>query len=143
MLLRSIICFVFIGVLVSYSSAAFGQEYVIVVHKEFKDAAISAKELRRIFLGKAKRWPDGRTVLVAYNCNDVSHEQFSRNLVHKSPGQLNTFWRRSLYSGRSVLPYQADNSEQLLAYLKRNKNAIGYLSRSDLRDPFKEVRITP
>ncbi len=123
-------------------TASIGQEYVVVVHKDSPINAVSANDLKRMFLGKAKKWSDGSAVLLVMNPNDAAHAEFTRTLLHKSPRQLNTFWRKNLYSGRSMMPYLAENGDDLLSYLGKHKNAISYQSQTDLADTLKSLRVT-
>lgn len=140
-LLRPISCLLLALLLGPCAFAADEQEYVVVVHEDCKVENLTPKELRRIFLGKTKNWPDGTAVLLVLNPNDAVHADFSRDLLNKSPRQLSTYWRKSLYSGRSMMPYVAETRDDLLAYLVRYKNAVSYLSKTALSGPLKPVRI--
>jgi ABC-type phosphate transport system substrate-binding protein len=123
-------------------SVVAAEEYVFVVHQESEIDSVSARELRRIFLGKTKKWPDGTAALPVLNPSALVHADFSRQVLHKSPNQLTTYWRKNLYSGRSMMPYSAIDVVDLTNYLTRHKNAISYLSKSDLNGPLKIVRVT-
>lgn len=135
------ICLLLVLLLSPCVSATLGQEYVVVVHKDRQVDSLSPTELRRIFLGKTKVWPDGSAVLLVLNPNDSVHADFTRSLLHKSPRQLTTYWRKSLYSGRSMMPYVAESSDDITAYMERHKNAISYLSKSELDDSLKPIGI--
>jgi len=141
-LLLSITYLLLILLLSPCVSAAPGQEYVIVVHQENQVNVLTSKELKRMFLGKVKRWPDGSAILLVLNPNDDVHSSFSRSLLHKSPKQLTAFWRKNLYSGRGMMPYLAENEADLLAYIDKNRNAISYLSKVELSGPLKAVKVT-
>ena len=140
-LLRSIIYLLILLLLSPCVLAAPGHRYVVVVHKDKQVDALSAKEIRRIFLGKSQRWPDGSVIVPVFNPNDEAHDQFSRLLLRKTPAQLSTYWRKNLYSGRSMMPYMAEDMSDLSTYLNRHKNAISYLSINALNDSLKRVRI--
>jgi len=140
-LLRAIIYLLVLLLLSPCASADSGQDYVIVVHKESSVDALNSKELRRVFLGKISRWPDGSMALPVLNPKASIHDEFSRSILRKSPAQLSTYWRKNLFSGRSMMPYMAKNTEDLFAYLERHKNAISYLPVSELDDSLKQVRI--
>lgn len=113
----------------------------MVVHKDHQIDALSSTELRRIFLGKRKTWPDGTVVLPVLNPSDTVHADFSRNMLFKSPQQLSTYWRKNLYSGRSMMPYKAESVVDLTDYMNLHKNAISYLSTTELVDTLKPIRI--
>lgn len=140
--LRPIIYLLLILLLTPCASASLAVEYVVVVHKDNRVNALSAKELKRMFLGKLKRWPDGSSVQLALNPNDAAHADFTREQLHKSPKQFTTLWRKNLYSGRSMMPYAAADAKDLSGYLERHRNAVSYLSKDELTGSMKVVRIT-
>ena len=122
-------------------SAAPVQEFVVVVHKDRKVASITTRELKRIFLGKLKKWPDSQAIIPVFNMNSDVHNTFSRNVLNKSQAQLKTYWRKQLFSGRSIMPYTANSSEDVVAYLSKFTNAVSYMSKDAVREPLRPVRI--
>ena len=141
-LLRPVIYLLLLLLLSPCVSAAPVQEYVVVVHKDHQVDAISRKDLRRMFLGKISHWPDGSVVVPVFTPNAEIHAEFSRTILRKTPTQLSTYWRKNLFSGRSMMPYMAQDRDDLFAYLQRHQNAISYLSVNELTESFKSVRIT-
>ncbi|MDX2480306.1 MAG: hypothetical protein QNK24_08205 [Desulfuromusa sp.] len=112
------------------------------MNKDSQIDTVSVKDLRRMFLGKSKKWPDGSAVMLVLNPNDAAHSEFTRTMLHKSPKQLSLFWRKNLYSGRSMMPYSAENPDDMSIYLDKHKNAISYQTKDDLSELLKPVRIT-
>jgi hypothetical protein len=117
------------------------QEYVVVVHHSRDVEALPAIDLQRMFLGKMKKWPDGSSVLPVFNSDEVVHESFTRDLLHKSTYQLNAYWRKRLYSGQGMLPYTAQSHAEILAYLVKHPNAVSYLPANEVVAPLKSVRV--
>ncbi|WP_139249287.1 hypothetical protein [Malonomonas rubra] len=122
-------------------SAAPAQEFVVVVHKDRQLGAVTAHDVRRMFLGKISKWPDGQRVLPVYNTKDGAHKGFSRSLLNKSAAQLKTYWRKRLFSGQSMMPYMADNSAEVVAYLTEHPNAISYLPLDAVVEPLKPLSV--
>lgn len=99
---------------------------------------LSANDVERIFLGKMKRWPDGRLITIVYNDEKEARESFSHHYLHRSWSQVSTFWRKKLYSGGSMLPIFVQGHEQVKEYLVSHPGAISYLDCEEL-DPRVQV----
>lgn len=138
------ICFISLLLLLSSLCLATAEaaQYAVVVHRESPVNALSAKDLQRMFLGKIKRWPDGTSVLLALNTTDPAHDEFTRELLHRTPQQFSTLWRKNLYSGRGMLPYAAANVDELAGYFERHRNAVSYISTGEVPEPLKVIRVT-
>lgn len=143
MLLKRFFLFLLLVLVLSPGvSAAPVQEFVVVVHKDRIVSSISSKELKRMFLGKMKKWPDGATVIPVFNMNSSIHDAFSRVVLNKSQAQLKTYWRKQLFSGKSMMPYSANSNEEVVTYLTKFTNAISYMPQSMVREPLRPVRMT-
>ena len=114
----------------------------MVVHKDSVVKTLSARELKRIFLGKVKSWPNGSPITIVLNQKDPAHPYFTRTQLHKSPRQLTTFWRKKLYSGQSMLPLYASSTEEALTLLASNINAISYMSKYFQGSATKQLTVT-
>jgi len=124
-------------------SAAPVQEFVVVVHKDRKISSLSGSDLKRIFLGKQKKWPDGEAVIPVFNLNREVYDLFAREMLNKSEAQLKTYWRKQLFSGQQMMPQMVNSNEEIVDYLSRSTNAISYLPKEALVDPLRPVRIVP
>lgn len=130
-----------LSLLLVFASVASGQEYVVVVHKDSPIDSLSAKDIKRIFLGKNRKWPDGSPITIILNPQDKSHAEFTRELLRKSPRQLMTYWRKNLYSGQGMLPHSATDAGHVQALLANNSHAISYLSKTSLGDFVKALEV--
>ena len=142
MLIKRIFIFLlFVALLSPAVSAAPMQEFVIVVHKDRQISSLTSNELRRMFLGKVKKWPDGEAVVPVFNPKEDVHSAFTRQFLHKSPAQLKTYLRKRLFSGHGMMPYSADNNAEVISYLREHRNAISYLARKSVVDPLRPVSV--
>ena len=112
-----------------------------MVHQSRAVDSLPAIDLRRMFLGKIKKWPDGSPVLPVFNPDESIHGDFTRKLLHKSSYQLSAYLRKRLYSGQGMLPYMAKSNAEILAYLVEHPNAISYLPASEVVAPLKPIRV--
>jgi len=142
LLIKRIFIFLLLVALLSPAvSAAPVQEYVIVVHKDRQISSLKSNELKRMFLGKVKKWPDGETVVPVFNPREDAHSVFTRQFLHKSPAQLKTYLRKRLFSGLGMMPYSAANNAEVMSYLSENTNAISYMAKELVVDPLRPVRV--
>jgi len=107
-------------------------EFIIIVHKENPVDELTPEEVKRIFLGKQATWPDGSPITIVMNTNDEIHEDFTREMLQKSPVQLSVFWKKILYSGTGMLPLAVKDDEAAKSYVGFHKNAIGYIAPDSL-----------
>lgn len=108
---------------------AAAQRFVVIVHSANPAATISRKQLADLFLKKVTRWPDGDTVHAveppeaslarAYFLSDV--------MGGKSAFAMRMFWNRRVLSGREVPPVEKASEEEVVAYVRATRGAIGYL----------------
>lgn len=119
--------------------AAYGEEYVLVCHKECPVDTLTSQEVERIFLGKMKEWPGGSSVDIVVNSNEKIHVQFTRNMLNKSPSQLTNYWRKVLFSGRMMLPVLVENDADAKRYVVEHANAISYIGVTSLDTTLKEI----
>lgn len=138
---RSLISLLLLLFITPCVSATPTHEFVVVVHKDKQIDSLRASEVKRIFLGKQKRWSDGSSIRVVLNPKDDSHALFSRAMLHKSPNQLETYWRKQLFGGRAMMPQKADNNDDVARYISRDNNSISYLSPQDLNGQLKVLKV--
>ncbi len=112
---------------------------VVVTHVDSPLPGLSKPELRSLFLGKRQE-----VYGIAFKPVDLEQWQgakqaFYDQVVDKNASQLNAYWARKLFTGRSKPPHQVNDVRALYYYLRRNKQAVGYMLLDDV-DP-KRVKI--
>jgi ABC-type phosphate transport system substrate-binding protein len=55
-------------------------------------------------------------------------DQFTREILKKSPSQLRSYWNRQIFSGKAVPPPDLESQEEVISYVLANKGAIGYVA---------------
>ena len=110
------------GLLVSGASAA--DDFVVVVHPEVRQHRVERDTLRRVFLGKKKKWDDGTKVTLAVLEDGDVQQAFMRQVLRKSPRQFSTYWKRMLFSGKGALPRSFESVDALLAFVRRTPGAV-------------------
>jgi ABC-type phosphate transport system substrate-binding protein len=121
--------------------ASYGEEYVLICHKDGPVDTLTSQQVKRIFLGKMKKWPGGSSVDIVVNSNKDVHAQFTRAVLNKSPSQLSNYWKKILFSGRSMLPVFVKNDLDAKRYVAEHTNALTYIDVTSLDETLKQIVI--
>ena len=101
---------------------------LLVVVNEANDIDdISSDMLRRVFLGKRDRWPDG-TKIVPLNIKAGSTERktFDAAILKMDPDAASRYWIDQKIRGRIAEPKSAASVLLLQRVIARTEGAIGY-----------------
>lgn len=111
-------------------SAIRAQEFAVVVNSANPVTSISKDEVARLFLKKQVTWQSGdHAVPVELPLSTKVREAFVQTVLGKSPAQVRSYWQQQLFSGRDVPPPEKPSEEDVLAFVRANAGAIGYVTR--------------
>lgn len=119
-------------------------DILVVSHSQSPIASLSREEAINIYMGRFRRLPDGTSVHPLDQADSSpARRVFYRQLLNKSLEEINAYWARLLFSGRTTPPAQSRDLEELLARLARDPGAIGYIDRSQMTGsaPTRQLRI--
>lgn len=129
-----------IFVLLSLASLAASAEIVVVVNNGNSVDELSQREVIDIYTGRKQSFPDGKPAIpIDQDMNSEIRVSFYRLLVNKSPSEINAYWARLLFSGRSSPPRMMPEAEVIIQAISENPSAIGYIDASMLDDRVKAV----
>lgn len=134
----------FIILLLATASAhAAEQTYCLIVHKSNVLTSLSITQVKRIFLGKNTKWVNGNKIDLVLNHSQTISTHFSRQVLNKTFRQLDIYWRKALYSGRSKLPLMLSNDLDVIEYVSNHPDAISFISNEHNIAKMKVIKITP
>lgn len=117
----------------------------VVVHRANPVASISRAELSAIYMKRKRSWAGGGEI-VAIDQSPASgvRERFSRAVHGKSVAYVTRYWQRLIFSGRGVPPRQVPSDAAVLALVRSNPRAIGYV-RGDVTpgEGVKTIAVLP
>ena len=120
--------------------AAWADDIVVVVNPASGVESLSRNDVINIFLGGFRRLPSGIPALpVDLPQGNPVREEFYRLLVGKNPAEINTYWSRLIFSGKTRPPLQATRVEDAQAMVLGSVGAITYLDRSKVDGRLKIV----
>lgn len=99
----------------------------VIVHPSNK-VSMSQSEIARIYLGKAKAFPDGAPVIPINLDESVSvTAEFNKKVLKKSNSQLKAYWSKLVFTGKGTPPKAVDNNQQMLDLIALNPSMIGFI----------------
>jgi len=129
----------FVTAALSISSLA-STEVAVIVSASNGNASIDQATISKIFLGKAKSFPDGaQAVPVDQDDGSASREAFNSTVLGKSASQLKSYWSRLIFTGKGTPPKQSGDDAAVKALVAANPNLIGYIDASAVDGSVKVV----
>jgi ABC-type phosphate transport system substrate-binding protein len=116
-------------ILLGAPSPAAEPELRVVVNDAIPVSSLSREELSALFLKKTTSWPEGTLVLpVDQFEGSQARDAFNRDIHHKSGSAVRAYWQQRIFSGRDVPPPEKDSDAAVVAFVQRNRGAIGYVT---------------
>ena len=120
--------------------ASVNAEPVVVVNAASAVKQLSQDEVINIFLGRYRRLPTGESAIpIDQPEGSPLRAEFYRRLVNKDLNEINAYWSRLIFSGRTSPPVQAANLADVMYLLNSSASSIGYLDRSPVDKRFRIV----
>jgi ABC-type phosphate transport system substrate-binding protein len=119
--------------------------YRVVVNQRNGIERMSRDELSRLFLKKTTSWSNGQTVAIVDRAetSDV-RQKFTADVHQRQVRAVKRYWQQMIFGGRAVPPPEKASDDEVLAFVRANPNAIGYVSASTaLGDGVKTVNVAP
>lgn len=100
----------------------------IIVNADNAATAMTADQIERIFLMKAKRFANGDPVEPVNQAEQVdAREQFNDQVLQRNEQQLKYYWSRKMFSGGDKPPPVVGGNAEVENFVAANKGGIGYL----------------
>lgn len=103
--------------------------YKVVVNSANAVSTLSRQTLSQIFLKKTTTWTNGDTVAPVDQATDApSRRAFSKTILGRAPYEVAAYWNQMIFSGRGLPPPTKASDSEVLAFVRNNVNAIGYVA---------------
>lgn len=110
-----------------------GSELVIVVHASNKIKGFTPAEVRRIYLGKMKRWSDGTPVRAfSRPVRSLAGRAFFSRATGLEFRAYQRHWQKTQLMGSGLAPTQKSDVDALVREVAAIPGAIGFAVRSEL-----------
>ena len=112
----------------------------VVVHRDSPLRELTPSQVSDLYLGRSRSLPGSEAILVIERGQDSSlRASFFRLLNGMSLKQINVYWVRLQFSGQVLPPPNFGDSKLLLAAIRSNRLAIGYIDASEADDSVSVV----
>lgn len=113
----------------SLAAAAARADFYIVVQSAHPQKTMTEKEAVELFMGRTRSFSNGQFALVFDLPRDsAARAGFYKALTGMGPAQVNSYWSRLMFSGQSMPPQALPDEHAMVEIVKRNPNAIGWLT---------------
>jgi hypothetical protein len=113
----------------SFAARAGEPQYWVVVHPDNPSTQLGRDEVSRLFLKKVTRWADGRTAAPVDLVESApTRAAFSREVHRRPAAAIKKYWQQMVFSGQSAPPPEVATEEDVLAMVRKDPAAIGYVS---------------
>lgn len=103
-------------------------DFRVVVHAANPVSSITRQELADLFL-KKKAWPTGQPAAPANRPEgDRLRAAFTRAVHRKPVAAVVSYWNQQVFSGRGIPPVEHESDDDVLAAVRANPNAVGYVT---------------
>ena len=134
---------VVIAWLLLWVAPAAAESYKVVVNNANPATALDRREVSALFLRRASRWSDGTPVLPVDGPDSAPRESFSKDVHGRKTAAVKSYWLQVIFSGRGVPPPEKTSDKDVIAYVKANSGAIGYVSATAAVDDLKVLTVKP
>jgi ABC-type phosphate transport system substrate-binding protein len=118
-------------------------DFVLVVNVANPTATLTRSEAGRFFLRSATKWPSGENVKpVDLGKGSPVRVSFTREVLGRTMAAVEQYWTQSVFSGRAIPPPEKRSDAEVLAYVRENPGAIGYVAVGVPIDGVKRVTVT-
>ena len=106
-------------------------EPVVVVNAASSTTQLSQTDVTNIFMGRYRKLPDGTSAVpIDQADNSPIRIDFYRRLINKDLNEINAYWSRLVFSGRTTPPVPASNATEVIYLLTTTAGGVAYLERS-------------
>ncbi len=100
----------------------------VIANSAVAASAISADELKGVFLATKTSLSDGSHVEPVLAKGGATHEAFLKEYLGKTDAALQTYYRSLVFTGKGSMPKTFGSDAEVAAYVAKTKGAIGYVS---------------
>ena len=131
-----------VGVLILVAAPSPAQPPIkVIAHSSVQVSQVSSEELKGVFLETRTSLADGSHVVpVLLRSGDV-HDAFVKQYTGKTTAALENYYRSLVFTGKGAMPKMLASDAEMVAYVKKTKGAIGYVSAESSTEGVKVLEV--
>ncbi|MDI1303072.1 MAG: phosphate ABC transporter substrate-binding protein [bacterium] len=131
---------IFMGATLMLLTAAISHaETVLIGNPGLHFSSLPLSQVSRIFLGQTSQLPDGGAA-IPLDVSGGSREQFYRDVLKKSPEQIEKYWARMIFTGKAQPPREVRPGD-VKSVVAETPGAISYIDSSKVDGSVKVIHI--
>jgi ABC-type phosphate transport system substrate-binding protein len=136
--------FACIGILAGWPSTVRAQDgFRLIVHPTNPVTAIRAADISKLFLRRQSKWPNGQPAQPVDQVESSPvRRRFSPAIHRMDVPSIKSFWQEVVFSGRGEPPPERASDAAVIAYVRANPSAVGYIGETTPADSVKVVKVT-
>lgn len=112
------------------SGLATAADMVLVANPGIGVSSMSQAQVTRLFLGQSDTLPNGGKAM-AMNVSGDAQDQFARQVLKKSPEQVEKYWARMIFTGKAKPPREIKAGD-VKSTVASTPGAISYMERGQV-----------
>ncbi len=117
-----------------------GGEIVIVASKEFPIYTMNKADLKKLFIGKQTTIQNSFIHPTIQKSKPI-HKRFLKTFLKMNARQFARTWQKLVFTGKAQMPKKFNSDTELLEYLARNNDAIGYIDKANITSAVKIIKV--
>lgn len=118
------------------------ENVLLIANNDTTLDTLTQTDVMNIFLGKKTTWDTGNKITFVTLKEGPTHHKFITTYVKRNPTQFKNHWKQMLFTGKGVIPKSFESDKDMIDYVSKNKNAVGYVSSVAPTDNVKVIAIT-
>ena len=117
-------------------------EYQVIVNPANPTDILTKEQLAKMFLKKIVKWDTGTPIVPVDQAPISPVRAVFTKIVHGKPvSAIASYWQQQIFAGREVPPAEKPGDAAVIAFVKANPGAIGYLTAGVSADGVKFLTI--
>ena len=113
---------------------------IVVVSAANPVAEIGRDEVMKLFLKTISKFPSGTPAAPVNNRSAAG--AFAKEVLRRPGSAVDSYWQQRIFSGKDVPPPEKGSDAEVLAFVRANPEAIGYVTAGTALTPgVKAVKV--
>lgn len=105
-------------------------DFYLIVQAANPQPALTRKEAVDLYMGRTRAFPRGEVAKVYDLPRDSARrDDFYQSLTGMGPAQVNSYWARLMFSGRTMPPLSVADEAAMVQAVRQDPHALGWVSR--------------
>ena len=114
---------------VASAAPAAAQDFKVIVNSANSTSELTADAAAKLFLKQTPKFPNGTAAQpVDQGKGSPLRATFSKAVLGRAVAAVETYWQQQIFAGKEVPPPSKASDDEVVAYVKANPGAIGYVS---------------